>query len=88
MKDRSIRVPNFDLSCSTKLSQQADISNYTTPELNKLRKLCNFTEDEQEYFNLRSAGKSNVAIAMSMCVSDSKVSILARNVKSKIKRVS
>lgn len=88
MKDRIMEIPSFDLASAVSVSKQKNIADYTTPELNKLRKLCNFSKDEQEYFNLRSKGKSNVAIAMSMCVSDSKVSILARNVKSKIKRVS
>lgn len=60
---------------------------FTKPELDMLLALCNFTEDEEEYFNLRSKGKSNVQIAMQMNVSESKVSVLARKVKSKIKRV-
>lgn len=46
-----------------------------------------FTEDEREYFELRARGKSNVQIAMEMNVSESKVSKLARKVKSKMFRV-
>ena len=84
MKDRIIKIPSF----SNKPIRRKNLADYTLPELDNLRNLCNFTEEESEYFNLRSAGKSNVAIAISMCVSDSKVSILARNVKSKIQRVS
>ena len=60
---------------------------FTKPELDILRALCNFTEDEEEYFNLRSRGKSNVQIAMTMNVSEAKVSKLARKVKDKIKRI-
>lgn len=56
-------------------------------ELQYFRDNCNFTPEEEEYFNLRSKGKSNVQIAMEMNVSESKVSVLARKVKSKIKRV-
>lgn len=63
------------------------LSNYTIPELNRFRELCNFTDDELEYFNLRSKDKSNVAISISMCVSEPKVSKLARNVKDKIRRI-
>ena len=60
---------------------------FTKPELDILRALCNFTEDEEEYFNLCSKGKSNVQIAMTMNVSEAKVSKLARKVKDKIKRI-
>lgn len=60
---------------------------FTKPELDILLSLCNFTYDERQYFNLRSQGKSNVQISMEMNVSESKVSTLARKVKTKIKRV-
>lgn len=63
------------------------IYDFTKPELDRFIELCNFTEDELEYFNLRSKGKSNVQIAMQMHISESKVSVLARRVKSKMKRV-
>lgn len=60
---------------------------FTVPELNTFRDLCNFTPDELQYFELRSAYKSNVQIAMIMHVSEAKVSKLARKVKDKILRV-
>lgn len=63
------------------------LSDYTKPELDRFRELCNFTDDELEYFNLRSKNTSNVAISLEMCISEAKVSILARNVKRKIKRI-
>lgn len=63
------------------------VYDFTEPELCMFRKLCNFTEDEREYFELRARGKSNVQIAMEMNVSESKVSKLARKVKSKMFRV-
>ena len=63
------------------------IRDFTTPELIKLRKLCNFTDDERTYFNLRSKYYSNVQIALAMNVSESQVSKLAKRVKSKILRV-
>ena len=63
------------------------IPDFTRPELDYFRELCNFTEDEREYFELRARGKSNVQIAMEMNVSESKVSKLARKVKSKMFRV-
>ena len=63
------------------------IADFTKPELDRFRELCNFTPDELCYFNLRAQDKSNVQIAMEMHVSESKVSKLARKVKSKIKRI-
>lgn len=63
------------------------LSDYTVPELNYYRDECNFTDEELEYFNLRSKGKTNIQISIQMCVSEPKVSILARKVKSKIRRV-
>ena len=56
-------------------------------ELEKFRKECNFTPDELEYFNLRSKCFSNQQIAIKMNISESKVSKLAKSVKSKILRV-
>ena len=63
------------------------LSDYTVPELDRYKNLCTFTEEELEYFNLKSKGKSNVQISMTMCVSEPKVSILARKVKDKIHTV-
>lgn len=60
---------------------------FTVPELDKFRELCNFTDDEREYFELRSKKKSNVEISFAMHVSEAQVSKLARKVKDKIKRV-
>lgn len=60
---------------------------FTIPELNMFRELCNFTPDELQYFELRSKCKSNVEIALNMHVSEAKVSKLARKVKDKIIRV-
>lgn len=63
------------------------IYDFTVPELNRFRELCNFSDAEMEYFNLRARHKSNVEIAMSMNVSEAQVSKLARKVKDKIRRV-
>lgn len=69
------------------MSERLKISNFTVPELEMLRKLCNFTDSERVYFNLRSKNYSNVQIALAMHVSESTVSKLAKRVKSKIKRI-
>lgn len=60
---------------------------FTEPELDKFRNLCNFSADELEYFNLRAKHISNTAIAMKMNISESQVSKLAKRVKSKIIRI-
>lgn len=60
---------------------------FTEPELDKFRLLCNFSDNELEYFNLRAKHKSNVEIALTMNVSDAQVSKLAKRVKSKIMRI-
>lgn len=63
------------------------IRDFTVPELDRFRELCNFTEDEMKYFNLRAKDKSNVQIALEMNVSEPQVSKLAKRVKSKMIRV-
>ena len=63
------------------------ICDFTVPELNKFRELCNFTEQESKYFELKSKDMSNIQIATQMNVSESTVSKLAKAVKSKIFRV-
>ena len=63
------------------------IRDFTVPELDHFRELCNFTKDELEYFNLRSKDLSNVEISMAMNVSEPQVSKLARRVKDKMIRV-
>ena len=63
------------------------ISDYTVPELEHFRELCNFSEEELEYFNLKSKDKSNIQISLSMCISEPKVSKIAAKVKDKIRRI-
>ena len=63
------------------------IYDFTVPELNKFRELCNFSDAELEYFNLRARHKSNIEISMEMHVSEPQVSKLAKKVRSKIIRV-
>ncbi len=67
--------------------KQIQINDFVEFELQKFRDECNFSEDEMTYFNLRAKGKSNVEISLTMNVSESKVSTLARKVKNKIIKV-
>lgn len=63
------------------------IYDFTVPELNHFRELCNFTPDERCYFDLRAKHYSNFQISIEMNISESKVSKLAKSVKTKILRV-
>lgn len=63
------------------------IRDFTVPELDRFRELCNFTDSELEFFNLRAKDKSNVQISLEMNISEPQVSKLARRVKDKMKRV-
>ena len=49
------------------------LRDFTVPELDKFRKLCNFTDDELKYFNLRSRDCSNIEIALRMNISEAQV---------------
>lgn len=66
---------------------QMKISNYTVPELEHFKKLCNFTKDEMDFFEMKSNDMTNDLIAYSMSISNAKVSILAKKVKDKIRRI-
>lgn len=75
-----------DMEFATIVINNIRIHDFIEPELVKLRQLCNFDEQELEYFNLRAKHKSNVAIALEMNVSEPQVSKLAKRVKTKIVR--
>ena len=53
------------------------ISNYTVPELEHIKELANFTKDEMDYFNLKSEDVTNDIIALTLCMSDAKVSVIS-----------
>lgn len=63
------------------------IRDLTIPEIKKCKELCNFTDDELQYFTLKSKDKSNIYIAHAMNISESQVSNLSRRVRAKIKRI-
>lgn len=63
------------------------IRDFVEFELQHFRDVCNFTEDELQYFNLKAKDKSNVQIALEMNISEAQVSKLAKRVKTKIKKV-
>jgi hypothetical protein len=56
-------------------------------EIDYLIERCNFSDEELEYLKYKAKDKTNVYIAMNMCISTAKVSYIARKVKNKINRV-
>ena len=69
------------------MSKNIKLCSLVKPEIDKCYELCNFTDDEAEYFKLKTRDKSNVAIAQEMNVSEAQVSKLARRVKNKINKL-
>jgi len=69
------------------MTQQLKICDFTMPEIERFRELCNFTSEEMEFFNLRSRNKSIIEITFAMNISKSKADILSKKVRSKIIRV-
>lgn len=63
------------------------ICDFTTKELDKFRKECNFTEMESKCFELKAKDCTNVKLAMELNVSESTVSIVMRRVRTKISKV-
>lgn len=60
---------------------------FTKPECDRFRELCNFTEDERKVFDLRVTGKSIIEISMSLCMAEATVNRRIRAIKRKIYRV-
>lgn len=63
------------------------IRDYTKSEIDNCVQKCNFTDNELQYFLLKSKDKSIVQISYEMNISERQVSVLAKRVKSKISRM-
>lgn len=63
------------------------IRDYTKSEIENCVEKCNFTDNELQYFLLKSKDKSIVQISYEMNISERQVSVLAKRVKSKISRM-
>lgn len=59
----------------------------TTPEADRFRALCNFTDEERQVFDLRIRGKSVVEISMALHLSARTVDRRLSHIKNKIRRV-
>lgn len=63
------------------------IKDYTAPELDRFRRLCNFTARERELFDLRASGLSLEACGEEMDYSTGGIRYLSGQVKRKMNRV-
>lgn len=63
------------------------IRDYTKSELDRFVANCNFTDNELQYFLLKSKDKTIVQISFEMNISEQQVSNLARRVKAKMNRI-
>ena len=62
-------------------------SEFTEPECEYFRRMCNFTEDERAVFDLRVKGKSIVEISMKLPMSEATIYRRLGNIKKKIAKV-
>ena len=60
---------------------------FTDPECEWFRSVCNFTPDERAVFDLRVKDKSRVEIAIALKMSESTVDRRIRGIKKKIHKV-
>lgn len=60
---------------------------FTVPECDRFRALCNFTKEERAVFDLRVSDHSLVEISMALSMSEATVSRRIKAIKRKIYRV-
>lgn len=60
---------------------------FTEPECEKFRTLCNFTKDELNIFDLRVSDHSIVEISQKLNMSESNINRKIKNIKNKILKV-
>lgn len=60
---------------------------FTKPECDRFRELCNFTDDERKVFDLRVTGKSIIEISLALCMGEATVKRRIKGIKNKIYRV-
>ena len=63
------------------------ICSFTKPELDKFREQCNFTEEERQCFELKAKDWTNTRLALELSMSESKVSMVMKRVRTKITKV-
>ena len=60
----------------------------TTPEADRLRALCNFSDEERKIFDLRIKDKSVVEISMALNLSTASVKRRLQSISRKVEKVS
>lgn len=60
---------------------------FTDPECEKFRTLCNFTKDELNIFDLRVSDHSITEISQKLNMSESNINRKIKNIKNKILKV-
>lgn len=63
------------------------IRDFTIPELDRFRELCNFTDDELQVFELKAKDKTHVQISIALNISEPQVAKLSKRIKNKMIRV-
>lgn len=63
------------------------LSSFTKPELDRFRENCNFTTDESDCFELKAKGFTNIQVAMQLNMSESKVAVTMKRIRTKITKI-
>lgn len=69
------------------MSDRSRFDQYTEPELDELRRLCNFTPREREVFEARAKGQSVIEAQFSLCLSERTIERDSAKIRTKIARV-
>lgn len=63
------------------------LDTFTEAECEYFRNVCNFTDDERAFFDLRAKGKSRVEIAASLAISIATTDRRLRGIYEKVNKV-
>jgi hypothetical protein len=61
--------------------------NFIQSEVDFIKGKCNFTEEEETFFDMKCKDASDIQVAMKLNISDRKVTELSQRVKTKIIKV-
>lgn len=69
------------------MGDRSRFDQYTEPELDELRRLCNFTKREREVFDARAEGQSVIEACFSLNMSERTIERDSKKIRTKIARV-
>ncbi|MBQ7887333.1 MAG: hypothetical protein IJ313_10625 [Clostridia bacterium] len=69
------------------MGDRSKFDQYTEPELEELRRLCNFTPREREVFEARARGKSVIETRFDLSLSERTIERDSQKIRAKIARV-